>query len=114
MFNLLVHEFRSRIGPIMGWGIGLALFGAMYINIMPEIGEKMKALADLSIYKAMGIDFSSLEGMIASSVLAFIPIILGIYAIITATGTLGGEEDNGTLELILAMPLERRQIVIQT
>lgn len=111
MFNLLKHELQSRIGAIFGWGIGLALFGAMYIAIYPEAGEAMTALADLSIYQAMGIELGTFEGFIASSVVQFIPIILGIYAIITSTQAIAGEEDSGTLELVLTMPLHRWQIV---
>ena len=111
MLNLFKHELGSRWLAIIGWGIGLSLFGAIYISTFPEAGEQMAALADLSIYQAMGVDLGSFEGLIASSVIGFIPIILGIYVIITSTNILAGEEDSGTLELILAMPLSRWQIV---
>lgn len=111
MLNLLKHELQSRWGAIVGWGIALALFGALYIVIFPEVGEQMTALANLSIYQAMGLDVGSFEGFIASTVVQFIPIYLGIYVIITSTDTLAGEEDRGTLELLLAMPLHRWQVV---
>ncbi len=111
MLNLLKYELQSRFGAIFGWGIGLGLFGAMYIAIFPEVGDKMSVLADLSIYQAMGIDLGSFAGFIASSAVQFTPIVLGIYAIITSTDTLAGEEDRGTLELTLAMPIHRWKIV---
>lgn len=111
MLNLFGHEMRSRIGAIIGWGLGLTAFGAMYISIFPEAGDQMAGLADLDIYVAMGIDLGSFAGFIASVVLQFLPLLLGIYAIITSTQALAGEEDNGTLELVLAMPLKRWQIV---
>jgi ABC-2 type transport system permease protein len=111
MVNLLKHELRSRLGAIVGWGIGLVLFGSMYTSIFPEVSEEMAGLADLSIYQAMGIEIGSFEGFIGSTVVLFIPIILGIYAILTSTQTLAGEEEGGTLELVLAMPLSRWQIV---
>jgi ABC-2 type transport system permease protein len=102
---------QSRLGAMVGWGIGLILFGALYIGIYPEMGDQMADLADLSIYQAMGMDLSSFAGFIASVVLQFLPLLLGIYAITTSTGALAGEEDSGTLELVLAMPLKRWQIV---
>ena len=40
------------------------------------------------------------------------PILLGVYMMTAATGTMGGEDDNGTLELVVAMPLPRWQIVM--
>ena len=111
MLNLLRYELFSRWTAILGWGTGLALLGIMYIAIMPEMGDQMAAIADLSIYQKMGIDLHSFAGILASSVIGIIPVILSIYAIITSTETLAGEEDSGTLELIVAMPLPRWQIV---
>jgi hypothetical protein len=67
MLNLLKHELLSRWVAIVGWGIGLALFGSMYIFIFPEVAEQMAGLAGLSIYKAMGIEMGTFESFIASS-----------------------------------------------
>lgn len=111
MFDLLIHETRSRWKAILGWGFGLILFGAIYISIAPGLFEQMKSLKDLSIYKLVGMQLGSIEGYLASVVLVYIPILLGIYCIIASTSTLAGEEDNGTLELIVTLPLSRWQIL---
>ncbi len=111
MLSLFAHELRSRWKAVIGWGIGFALFGAMYITVYPEVAEQMADMADLSLYQAMGISMASFEGYIGSVVILFVPLLLGIYAIGTGTKTLAGEEDSGTLELIMARPLSRRQIV---
>ena len=111
MINLLKHELRSRLTGMIGWGIGLALFGNMYILIYPEMSEQMSSLADLSIYQAMNIEMSSFAGFISSVVVQYVPLLLAIYGVITSTDALAGEEDKGTLELILAMPIPRWQIV---
>ena len=92
MLTLFWHELRSRLGTILGWGIGLGLFGALYIGVWPEAGEAMQEIGDLAIYQAMGIDMTSFAGYIASVVVQYVPLILGIYAIIASTGTLVGEE----------------------
>jgi ABC-2 type transport system permease protein len=111
MFNLLIHEIRSRWRAILGWSFSLILYGAAYILIFPaRLFEQLKFLKELSIYKLVGIQLGSIEGYMASIVLVYIPILLGIYCIIASTSTLAGEEDNGTLELIVAMPLSRWQI----
>lgn len=111
MFNLLKHEINSRWVAVLGWGIGLLLFGTIYISIFPEIAEQIAALAEWSIYQAMGFDVGTFEAYIGSTIVLFTPVILGIYSIITSTHTLAGEEDDGTLELLLAMPLHRWEIV---
>jgi len=111
MLNLLKHELRSRWLATLLWGIGLAFFGTTYILIFPQVEEQITALADWEIYRAVGFDMGSFEGFIGSTVVLFIPVILGIYVIISSTSTLTGEEEEGTLELLLAMPLKRWQIV---
>lgn len=111
MFNLFKHELTSRWMAILGWGIGLSLFATMYITIYPEMADQMQGLAELSIYKAMGFDLSSFAGYIAGVVVQMMPLFLGVYVIMSSTGTLAGEEDNGTLELVVAMPLPRWQII---
>lgn len=112
MFNLLKTELLSRRGAILGWGIGLVLFGAMYIVVYPEMADQLAALSDISAYQAMGVEMSTFEGYLASAVVQYLAIILGVYGLITGTGTLAGEEDSGTLELLLATPLTRWQIVL--
>ena len=111
MLNLFMHEVQSRLGAMLGWGIGLGLFGALYIGVYPQMADQMADLADLELYRAMGIDVASFAGYIASAVLQFLSLLLGIYAILTSTDALAGEEDSGRLELVLAMPLKRWQIV---
>ena len=112
MFNLFKHELTSRWVAILGWGLALAGFASMYIGVYPSAAEEMQSLASLSIYRAMGIDLGSFAGFIASVVVQIMPIVLGVYVIMTSTSTLAGEEDNGTLELVVAMPLPRWQIVV--
>jgi len=111
MINLLLHEIKSRWMAILGWGFGLIVYGAVYISIFDGMFEQMTVFKDLSIYKIVGMQLGSVEGYIASVVLNYIPVLVGIYCIVTSTSTLAGEEDNGTLELIVAMPLSRWQIL---
>lgn len=111
MLNLFRYELFSRWRAILGWGIGLALFAALYIAVYPEMMADLGGLADLSIYRLFGIDLGSFAGFIASVVVQIMPLFLGVYVIILGTGILAGEEDNGTLELVLAMPITRWQIV---
>ena len=111
MFNLLWHEIQSRRNAIIGWSIGLILFGLMYTTLYPEMEGQLDALADISVYQAMGVEIATFEGYLGSTVIGFVPILLGIYAIMAATSTLAGEEDDGTLEMLLASRLARWQLV---
>jgi ABC-2 type transport system permease protein len=115
MLNLLIHELRLRRGAIIGWGIGLALFAMLYMVVYAQLPPEMTQinLADIPFYQAFGnMDMSTFESYLSSTLFNFFPLLLGIYAIVNGTGTLAGEEDEGTLELLVAMPLPRWQLVL--
>ncbi len=114
MRSLLLQEFRSRRNAVIGWGIGLCLFPVLYVGLYPSFADQMEnfyEILDVPFYQAMGISMASFEGYLASTVTNLMPLILCIYAVINGTGTLAGEEDSGRLELIVALPIPRWQIV---
>jgi ABC-2 type transport system permease protein len=94
----------------------MAVFAGYIIILYPQFAEPMAAmnLEDISIYQMFGdfSEFASFTGFVSAEVLTFLPLLLAIYAIINGTGTLAGEEDNGTLEPLMALPLPRWQLVM--
>ncbi len=111
MLNLLAFEIKSRWIATLAWGVALALFATTYIVIFPQVEAQITAIANWEVYQAMGFDMGTFEGFLGSTVVLFIPIVLAIYVIVDSTRSLAGEEDHGTLELLLAAPLPRWQIV---
>ena len=114
MLRLLLQELRFRRGAIIGWGLGLCFFPVVYVGLYPSFADQMQnfqEILDLAIYQAMGISMAGFESYVASTVTNLVPIILAVYAVINGTGTLAGEEDNGRLEMIVALPIPRWQIV---
>lgn len=113
MTDLVFHELRIRLRSLIGWSLGLSFFGLLYLFSYPQLSD---VLADLDvkqvpIYQAFGqSNFSTFESFLASSVINFLPVLLGIYAIIDGTKTLVGEEEMGTLELLVTLPLRRWQV----
>ncbi len=116
MLKLLIDELRNRRTAIIGWGLGIAIFAGYIIILYPEFAEPMQNFnfEDIAIYQALGDfgDMASFKGFVTAEVFTFLPILLAIYAIVNGTGTLAGEEDDGTLEPILALPLPRWQILL--
>lgn len=114
MLRVLFQELRFRRNGIIGWGLGVALLPLIYIGLYPQIEDQMEAfkeILELPLYQAFGMSLTDLESYMASTVILIVPILISIYAIINATGTLAGEEDDGKLELIVTLPIPRWQIV---
>ena len=107
MSRLLLQELRFRRNAIIGWGIAVALLSVIYIGVYPDFADDMENLQ----FEAFGMSFGTFEDWVASAVIATVPILVAIYAIIDGTGTLAGEEDDGRLELIIVLPIPRWQIV---
>jgi ABC-2 type transport system permease protein len=114
MLKLFLQELRFRRGAIIGWGLGLCFFPVVYVGLFPTFADQLadfQAMLDLAIYQALGMSMATFEEYAASTVTNLIPLILAIYAVINGTGTLAGEEDDGRLETIVALPISRWQIV---
>jgi ABC-2 type transport system permease protein len=75
------------------------------------MADEVQSLADLEIYRAMGVSLGSFEDWVASTMILFVPILTSVYALINGTGTLAGEEEDGRLEILITLPLKRWQIV---
>jgi ABC-2 type transport system permease protein len=111
MLRLIWQELKFRRNAILGWSLGLCFFPIMYIGIYPQVAEQMADLADLELYKALGMTLGTFPDWVGSILIVFMPLVASIYAIINGTGTLAGEEEDGRLEMIVALPLPRWQIV---
>lgn len=111
MWNLLKHELFSRWLAILGWGLGLTGFASIYISVYPDMQEEMASLGNLAIYRVFGLDMGSFAGFMGTVVVGIVPLFLGVWVVMASTAAVAGEDDDGTLELIVAMPLPRWQII---
>lgn len=111
MLRLLWQELKFRRSALLGWSLGLCFFPLVYIGIYPSVAQQMAGLADLELYKALGMSLGTFPDWVGSILIIFMPLIASIYAIINGTGTLAGEEQDGRLEMIVTLPLPRWQIV---
>jgi len=115
MFSFLRYELTARWGAILGWGLGLSSFVALYTVFYPFLPAEMKTmnLNNIPLYQSLGnMDMSTFGAYYASTVLNFLSLLAIIFALTNATATLAGEEDAGTLELFVTLPLTRGQIVV--
>jgi ABC-2 type transport system permease protein len=111
MVRLIWQELKFRRNAVIGWSLGLCFFPLVYIAIYPSVAEEMAGLTDLAIYQAMGMSLGTFPDWVGSILIIFMPLVAAFYALINGTGTLAGEEEDGRLEMIVALPLPRWQIV---
>jgi ABC-2 type transport system permease protein len=111
MVSLIWQELKFRRNAIIGWSVGLCFFPLLYIAIYPSVADEMAGLADLELYQALGMTLGTFPDWAGSILVIFVPLVAAFYALINGTGTLAGEEEDGRLEMIVALPLPRWHIV---
>ncbi len=112
------QTLRRQIGQILGWGIAIALISAGIASFYPTIAKQRAGLEQLlNSYPPELLAFFgdatavfTPEGFLGVELFALMPLILGIFAIMTASGLLAADEENGTIDLYLAHPISRLQL----
>jgi ABC-2 type transport system permease protein len=112
IFRYTLRRFR---GQILGWGLALALLGLLLISMYDSFAAEQEQFEELlKIYPSeitafLG-DISSMatpEGWVSLEFFSYMPLILGIFAVLTGSGLLVSDEENGRLDLIMAHPVSR-------
>lgn len=120
MLAIFKNSLNKTRGSILGWGISLALLGAMFIPIYPTIrdaGDLMDQYLELFPPEMLAFfgDISSMStpaGYLSLEYFSFIPLVLAIFAIGAGSGMIAGDEENGTLDLIAAHPVSRSSLFL--
>ena len=117
MWTVFRYSLTRLRGQILGWGIGLAILGGYLINFAKTFinVEQQEAFRELfSIYPqelmAFFGDMNDLftpSGFLHIEFFSYMPLILGIFAILTGSGLLVGDEESGVLDLVMAHPISR-------
>ena len=108
---------RSR-GQIIGWGLTLFLLAVMMVSFYDTIAEdqaQWQELLDIYPQELLAffggvMDFTTPEGFLSVEFFSFMPLVLGVYAILAGGGLLVEDEEAGRMDLILGQPVRRRSL----
>jgi ABC-2 type transport system permease protein len=108
------HALRRLRGQTIGWSIGIGLYGmlmAMLFDSVSQIEGMQELLASYpdEFFAFFG-DLMAITtplGYLDIYFFNYMTVIIGIFAVGTAAGLLAGDEERGTLDLILAHPVSR-------
>lgn len=115
---LLKHTWRSNLFRLLIICLALAGWGSLGPIIYSQFGALFRDLIESGVFPEAltsfgGGDVFSLPGSIALGFVHPIAIILlGVFAVGFSTNAFAGERQRGTLEIVLARPLSRRQAYV--
>ena len=115
MMAIFLRKLRNNWLMILGWGLGLGLLGFFLFDIYEnffqqnvDLRELLRAFPD-NIMAFFGGDVNLFEpsGFLHLEFFSYMPIILGIMVVSSAAGLISKNEEEGTLEIIIAQPVSR-------
>ena len=120
MVAIFRHTLSRFRGQILGWGISMLVLGLLVVSLFDTVVANQQQFEEL--IKAYPPEFSAFfgdlstmatpEGFLSIEYFALAPVILGIFAVLAGSGLLASDEENGTLDLILAHPVSRTALFI--
>jgi len=117
--GLLAKAARDQRRALVGWGAGMVTVVAMYAAFYPSIKE---SAADLQSYidslpeairNIVGAEsYTTSVGYLEGEFLNTLgPLLVLIFAIGAGARAIAGEEESGTLDLLLSTPVRRGQVL---
>ena len=120
--SVLFKTLRDQRQSLMWWVIGMmvliAITVAFYPSISgtPEFDELYKEIPEALMRAFAGgvADFTSPVGFLNSQLfILMVPLLFLIFALTAGSGAIAGEEEKGTLDLLLSNPVKRRRVVAE-
>ncbi len=113
--TILSKSLRDYRVPILGWGIGLALL--MFVGLAaatPALRDAYATIEQSLRFFGEPVAMQTPEGYATTRYLElFVPLLLTIWPILVGARMLRGEEERGTLDVLLATPQPRTRVILE-
>jgi ABC-2 type transport system permease protein len=108
-------SLRDYRVPILGWGIVLGLLmTAGLAAATPALRDAYASIAQGLRFLGDPVAMQTPEGYATTRYLElFVPLLLSIWAILAGARMLRGEEERGTMDVILATPQPRTRVILE-
>src|SRR5712691_9349909 len=107
--SICSKSLRDYWVPILAWGLGLGLFAAVdFAESTPTTIAALGSLAQLFRFLGDPYLIQTPEGFITYRIMeVFVPLGISFWPILAGARLVRGEEERGTMEVLLATPQAR-------
>lgn len=117
VFERTLHDNRRAL---TWWSVGMVLLAGYSLAFFPTVSgnTSMRKLVDSypeALRKLMAIrDFTTGPGYLQAYLFSFMaPILLLMVALLHGSDATSGEEDRGTIDILLSCPISRSRVVLE-
>jgi ABC-2 type transport system permease protein len=113
-----LKALRDARRMILGWAIGIGAVSLLYTSLYPQVATPDYAKLIESYPEALRHAFNltdvvSPAGYLNSTVFGLLgPVLLVIFMVVYGSKTIAGDEEAGTLDLVLAHPVSRTRLLL--
>jgi ABC-2 type transport system permease protein len=114
--SIFAKALRDERWQVMGFGVALAVMSSTSVFLWPSVRDTLQNFTlPTAVQAFLGTDLSiaTAPGYLSARYFGWVDILLIVYAVIQGTGAIAGEESSGTMDLLLAQPIARRDVVLQ-
>ncbi len=119
MPSVFSKTLRDLRGPVLGWGLAIGVPAVGMVAFFPSLQDLdlesfLSALPE-PIQRMVGdtAALSVVEGFLKFKLFdSWLPMLLSFFAILQGATAIAGEEDQGTLDVLMAQPIERWRVVL--
>lgn len=117
MWTVFKHSLGKYRGAIIGWGITLAALGMFIVPLYDSIAADVETWNELmSVYPQEilgffgGASFTTPQGFLSLEYFSYLPLVVGVFAVLAGSGMLAADEERGVLDLEAAQPVTRTSL----
>jgi len=115
MLTIFRHALARSKGSILGWGLTLGLLSMWLASFYDSLAQnkaeldKLLSIYPKEIFAFFGgfTDFFAPEGYLHVELYSYMPLVLGIFAVLAGSGLLATDEEKGFLDLVMGHPIGR-------
>lgn len=121
--KILIQNLKMQRRSLLFWSIGILLLMGLYMALYPSIKDSAAELnayidklpeAIRSAFVEEGVDYASPLGYISSEIYSqMLPILFLFFAIAAGSAAIAGEEEKGTLDIVLSTPVRRSRFLLE-
>ncbi|MFQ6397249.1 ABC transporter permease subunit [Nocardia sp. KC 131] len=113
--SVFTQTLKEQRRGLIGWSIGFVIVPMMYLPSYRSLEEQGSLdIKQNKMYEAMGLnDFASATGYLNATVFSLMGLLLMLIFVVSFATRSVTQEENGTLDLLLAQPTSRTSLLCQ-
>jgi ABC-2 type transport system permease protein len=107
---------RDQRWQIIGFGLAMAVMAAAAVWLWPSARDTLQNFKVPPAIQALlgsDLDLSTAAGYLSGRYFSWTIILVLVYVIMAGTAAIAGEEGAGTMDLLLAQPVSRTQVIAE-